>query len=66
MTKRLTKVPTTMVEIMAMASGLCSSEPMSWVNNSGIMAKMVVKEVMTMERKRRDPAAWMASSRATP
>lgn len=52
----LTKVPITIEPIMAMASGRCSSEPMSSVKSSGTMAAMVVSEVMIMGRNLRIPA----------
>ena len=42
-----------MVAIIAIESGLCSSEPKSFVNSKGTIARMVVSEVMMMERNRR-------------
>ena len=59
-------VPTTIDPIMAIASGRCSSEPISEVNSIGTIAKIVVSEVMMMGRRRRTPAVWIASKRGIP
>ena len=46
MTKRLTAVPISMAEIMAMESGFCSSLPISNVKSSGTIPNIVVNDVM--------------------
>ena len=44
--KRLTAVPISMAEIMAMESGFCSSLPISNVKSSGTIPNIVVNDVM--------------------
>ena len=66
MMKRLTSVPTVRAPIIAMARGFCSSEPRSLLNNTGSKAKTDVSEVITMERRRRVPASWIASLSGVP
>ena len=63
---RLTNVPNNMEPIIAMASGFCSSDPISWEKSNGTIAIMVVNEVMIIGRRRRTPAVWMASSNGVP
>lgn len=59
-------VPKVIAPIMAMESGRCSSEPISEVNSSGTMAKIVVSVVMTIARKRFLPPVWIASVSGIP
>ena len=66
MTNKLTNVPTSMDPIMAIDKGFCISDPISEVNSSGTIAKMVVSEVMIIALNLRLPAVWMASTRGTP
>ena len=64
--KMLTKVPTVIEPIMAMASGRWSSDPISDVKRVGTMAKMVVSEVIMIAVRRRWPAVCMASISGIP
>lgn len=66
MIKRLTRVPMLMEPIMAIDNGLCISEPMSDVNSSGTIAKMVVSDVIIIALSLRLPAVCIASSSGMP
>ena len=59
-------MPTNMDPIMATDRGFCISDPISEVNSSGTIAKMVVSEVMMIALNLRLPAVCMASTRGTP
>lgn len=64
--KTLTSVPTTIEPIIATARGRCRRLPISSVNSMGTIARMVVREVMIIGRRRREPAVWIASSNGLP
>jgi hypothetical protein len=51
---------------MAIANGCCSSDPMSEVNKIGIIANIVVRDVIIIAIRRRLPAVWIASISGRP
>lgn len=66
MIKILTIVPIVIDPIIVIARGRCNSDPRSLENRTGIIAKIVVSDVIIIGRKRLIPAMWIASERGIP